>query len=653
MDQSYKLKNKFYVTTPIYYVTAKPHLGSLYSTILADVASRYNKLKGKHTFMLTGTDEHGQKIAQAAHQANKEPKEFVNSFIDAYKNTWHEYNIEYNNFIRTTDKAHIEAVQEWLKDLIDKGDIYKSHYQGWYCTPCETFVTEIGENSPMCPDCKRKTEIVSEESYFFRLSKYQEKLLKFYAENPDFITPKERLNEVISFVQSGLKDLSISRTTVSWGIPFPNDKKHVTYVWADALNNYLTGVGYKKNKEEFNFWWPADLQVLGKDIVRFHAVYWPAFLMASDLKLPKKLLVHGWIKVNQEKMSKSRGNVIDPNELLDKYGADQIRFYLVKHMATTQDSEFSIESLEKYLNAELANELGNLLNRLVTLAHSYKIYDIKSPAYAKATSNLTWQSKEIELRDKFWSILALFNQEMEDGYYYRAYNALWKFIAELNSYFHNQEPWKVAKTDIERFKEIISATAHGLYSIAILVWPVMPNKMEELLHSLGINLEVKTDKNIIEELSSNPWNKDFMLNKIPALFKKIEIEKIENKNNKSNFMENKEKENKNYITIDDVIKVELKVGTIIEVEDLEKSDKLYKLKVDLGEENPRQILAGIKKYYTAEELLNKQGIFVANLKPRKLMGIESQGMMLLAEDANGGLKMATVESKVPNGTRLK
>lgn len=653
MDQKINGKyNKFYVTTPIYYVTARPHLGSLYSTLLADVAARYHKLMGSHTFLLTGTDEHGQKVAQAAQKANKKPQEFVDSFIGDYKDVWHKYNIEFNNFIRTTDQYHITAVQEWIKELIDKGDIYKDYYHGWYCVPCETFVTEKESDKdsnisiPVCPDCKRETEAIAEESYFFKLSKYQDKLLKFYSDNPNFITPKERLNEVVKFVEGGLKDLSISRTTIKWGIPFPGDEKHITYVWADALNNYLTGIGYKKDQKEFDFLWPADLQILGKDIVRFHAIYWPAFLMASNLELPKKLLVHGWIKVNQQKMSKSLGNAIDPEILLQNYGADQVRFYLTKHMATTQDSEFSTESLEKFINAELANDLGNLLNRLVTLSGNYKIFNITAPR--------VWQSNEINLRKNFLEVLDKFKHEMEEGYFYRAYNVLWKFISDLNAYFHSEEPWKVAKKDIERFKEIISATAHGLYCIAILTWPVMPIKMDELLKSLGINLEVAIDKNYIEELKFNLWDKEFMLNKIPALFEKFDAEKKQDATKE----QDKPKEEpsaieNNYITIDDVIKVELRVGSILEVEDLEKSDKLYKLKIDLGELGIRQILAGIKKYYKPEDLINKQAVFVANLKPRKLMGVESQGMMLLAEDGKGGLKMATVQGTVPNGIRLK
>ena len=363
-------QHKFYVTTPIYYPTSRPHLGHLYSTLLADVAARWHKLRGYKTFFMTGTDEHGQKIAEAAAKAHKTPKEFVDSFIDAYKELWNSYDIVYDYFARTTDEHHIKAVQQWIRQLQASGDIYKSYYTGFYCTPCETYVTEKDEQppleegmAPVCGMCSRETVYIKEESYFFRLSAYQDRLLAFYEENLDFIVPAERLNEVISFVKGGLKDLSISRTTVSWGIPFPDDPKHVSYVWADALNIYITAVGFgnEARREEFNFWWPADLQIMGKDIVRFHAVYWPAFLMATGLAEPKQLLVHGWFKVNQQKMSKSFGNVVDPQTLLSAYGADAVRYYLIRHMAITQDSEFSIIDLEQRISSDLANDLGNLL----------------------------------------------------------------------------------------------------------------------------------------------------------------------------------------------------------------------------------------------------------------------------------------------------
>lgn len=642
-------KNKFYVTTPIYYVTARPHLGTLYSTLIADCVARWQKLQGKKVFFLTGTDEHGQKVAQAAQAAGKSPQEFVDSFIPAYKNMWYLYEIAYTEFIRTTDPHHVKAVQQWITKLQQKGDIYKSFYQGWYCTSCETFVvekeSEDGKTAPKCPSCGRETHIVSEETYFFKLSAYQDKLLTFFENNPEFIVPKERAHEVINFVKSGLKDLSISRTTISWGIPFPGDSKHVTYVWADALNNYITAIGYgsPEKQEEFKFWWPADVHILGKDIIRFHAVYWPAFLMASDLPLPKQLLVHGWIKVDQQKMSKSLGNVVDPQALYDAYGPEPVRYYLLKHMAINQDGEFSTSDLEQKIASDLANDLGNLLNRMVTLAHKYDAYDISVPA--------TWSEKSMELRDACWNMVEDFENYMEEYQFHMALARLWKFINQVNAYFHEHEPWKVAAKDKTLFMEIISATCHGLKVIATLAWPVMPKKMEQLLESLGIVHAISGEKNSIALLESDNWKTHFMLKKIPNLFEKPEIKKEEQPVATAvQSLEAKPEEME--IAIDDFVKVKLIVGTVEHAEEVPGSDKLLKLKVNLGEYGVRQILSGVKKSYKPEDLINKQGVFVVNLKPRKMMGLESHGMMLFAV-VDGSQKFITVADNVKNGTRVQ
>lgn len=648
--------NKFYITTPIYYVTARPHLGSLYSTLFADVLARWNTLNGKKTFFLTGTDEHGQKIAQAAQKAGMEPKAFVDQFIPAYQETWKKFEIDYTYFVRTTDPDHIRGAQAFVQKLIDTGDIYKAVYEGWYCTPDETFITNVsvrpealeGQAAPLCPQCGRDTVFVSESTYFFKLSKYQDRLLKFYQDNPDFIVPRERAHEVISFVESGLKDLSISRTTVPWGIPFPHDPEHTIYVWTEALCNYITAIGYgnPNKQDEFNEWWPADVQVLGKDIVRFHAVFWPAFLMAADLPLPRQLLVHGWIKVDEQKMSKSLGNVVDPIALYDAYGPEPLRYYLLRQLPINQDGNFSIHELEQRITSDLANDLGNLLNRLVVLAAKNDSMILHAPK--------KWEgAQELDLRDESLNMVQEFEDYMKDFQFHHALARLWKFIHQVNVYFHTQEPWKVAAKDPKRFGEILSATAHGLRVIAILLWPVMPKKMEQMLQSLGVSFV--PGQQSLEDVELGHWGQTFMFTKIENLFEKIEMK--ENKDTTvaqlSPDIAAEEKTLDNFIDITDLIKVDLRVGTIVACEIVEKSDKLLKMSVDLGELGVRQILAGIRKHYQPEELIGRQGLFVCNLKPRKMAGLESQGMMLIAQDANGKSQLMAPAAAVPNGTKLQ
>ena len=480
---------KFYVTTPIYYANARPHLGTLYSTVLADVAARIAMIMGNEVFFLTGTDEHGQKIAEAAAKEGVTPQELVDQNVRVFKDLWALYAIGYSHFIRTTDEQHVRGVQEWIKRLIKKGDIYKGEYQGMYCVPCETFVLDrerAADEPVVCPSCGRPTTEVSEECYFFKLSAYQQQLLDFYKEHPTFVAPAERLHEVTSFVEGGLNDLSISRTTVTWGIPFPGDEEHKVYVWADALNNYITALGYgdPQREKDLSTWWPADLQVMGKDIVRFHAVYWLALLMAADLKLPKRQVVHGWIQINKQKMSKSRGNVVDPVELANLYGAEQVRYYLMRQLPINSDGEFSTGDLEQRITSDLANDLGNLLHRMVSLADQFGRHAVEPPKI--------WQQPALDLRDEGWNTIEDYKRYMDDYEFHLALARLWQFINKVNAYFHEQEPWKVAKKDPHAFQEILSATCHSLRIIALLLWPVMPKKMMELLESLGHAIDIKT-----------------------------------------------------------------------------------------------------------------------------------------------------------------
>lgn len=639
----------FYVTTPIYYVNAKPHLGSLYSTLLADVAARWHALQGKETFMLTGTDEHGQKVAEAAEKNGKTPQVFVDSLVGSFKGLWDTYHINYNHFIRTTDEYHVKAVQGWIEKLQVQGDIYKDVYEGWYCTSSEAFLTEKdlefrqkGE-APLSLLSGKPAQWVSEECFFFRLSAYQDKLLEFYKNNPYFITPRERLNEVVSFVEGGLKDLSISRKTIDWGIPFPGAEDHVTYVWADALNNYITSIGYGdvSRNNEFEKWWPADVHILGKDISRFHAIYWPAFLMASGLNLPKKLLVHGWIKVDGEKMSKSRGNVVDPYMLAEQYGVESVRYYLTRYMAITQDSTFSSTDLEQKINADLANDCGNLLNRMLTLALKNNLQHV--PAVQE------WSVPSQQLHESLQETLKQAQHEMKNFYFNRAYGHVWRFINAVNAYFHAQEPWKLAKNDPEKFAEVISATCHSLYAIGVLVWPIMPEKMSELLGALGKHVEA--DTNMFASLTQ-PWTQAFVLKKIDPLFVKHEPHEKEVTMEEKKVEENPTPDNT--ISIDDVVKVELRVGQITVVEDMPKAERIYKFTVDFGlEYGQRIICAGLKQHFAFDELQGKKCVFVFNLKPRKLLGVESQGMLMTAADTHGKPVPVTVGVDTPLGTRLK
>jgi len=661
-------QNKFYITTPIYYVNSKPHVGTLYSTLLADVAARWNKLMGKQVMFVTGSDEHGQKIQEKAEQMGMTPQAFCDSMIPDFKRMWEKYEIEYDQFVRTTSENHKQAVIAWIKKMQELDQIYKSVYTGLYCVPCETFVTPSSEimqdetGKSLCPTCKRALREVSEESYFFRLSAYQDKLLKFYEEHPDFITPKERMNEVISFVKSGLKDLSISRKTVSWGIPFPGDPEHTVYVWGDALNNYVSIVGgWQDNPQaQANFaqWWPADVHVMAKDIVRFHAVFWPAFLMASELALPKKLLVHGYILMGEHKMSKSLGNTIDPDQLAQWYGVEPVRYYLLRQMPINQDGQFDLKSLEDHISADLANNLGNLLNRMTSLAINNNLTDITAPVSLEpVTSALKIKSEEA---------YKIYWEEMNKYNFHIALAELWKFISEVNAYFHAQQPWVLAKTNKELFAEVIHATCQSLYMIGVLLYPIMPKKMTELLASLGIqdNLtNVTQDYDLL--FRNNKWDHKFMLKKTDEpLFVRPESQiktpeqdnslttqahqdatkKPENLVNQANNTPN--------ITIDDFVKSHIVTGTIMSCEPVSGSDKLYKLQVDMGVMGQRQILSGVAKYFKPEDLINKQAIFVANLAPRKMMGMESQGMMLTASNGAGGMSILSPTSQVPNGTRL-
>ena len=627
------MNNKAYVTTPIYYVNDVPHIGHAYTTIIADTMARYYRLKGYETYFLTGTDEHGQKIEQAASLRGRSPQEYADEISGKFRALWDEFDISYDKFIRTTDVDHKIGVQKAFKTMLDKGDIYKGEYEGHYCVSCETFFTQTqlidDEN---CPDCGKPTNLVKEESYFFRLSNYQEKLLKWYQDDARCVLPMGKKNEVISFVKQGLRDLSITRTSFDWGVKLPselNDEKHVMYVWLDALLNYITALGYGKDEANMKFW-PATVQLVGKDILRFHAIYWPAFLMSLGLPLPKHVAAHGWWTRNGEKMSKSKGNVVNPKEVADAYGLENFRYFMLREVPFGQDGDFSQKALIDRINSDLGNEFGNLLNRIIGMSGKYSEFKITSKdvkaLHVKELSEVEALLDEVEVKLNDLQT----NRYLED---------LWKALAIANGAITTHEPWaKIKNGDIDGALGVVGLVANILARVTILVSPVMPKTAATIAQALGFEINTQSYEKIIlnKELLA-----DFIIEKVPPLFPRIEEEVMQTpeptpiepkKEEKKTPTQTKEE---SIITIDQFFQTSLKIGTILEAEEVPNSDRLLKLKVDLGEDTPRQVVAGIKEYYAPADLINTQVCVVANLKPAKIMGLLSQGMLLAAKDENG------------------
>ncbi|WP_281951054.1 methionine--tRNA ligase [Nitrosophilus kaiyonis] len=638
------MQKKMYITTPIYYVNDVPHIGHAYTTIIADSAARFFRLRGYDTFFLTGTDEHGQKIEQSAKAKGKTPKEYADEISAKFKELWDYFDISYDKFIRTTDKEHIIGVQKAFEIMYERGDIYKGTYEGHYCISCEAFFPESqlieGE---FCPDCGKVTTIVKEESYFFRLSKYQEDLLKWY-EEADPILPKSKKNEVIRFVEAGLNDLSITRTSFDWGIKLPksiNDPKHVMYVWLDALLNYITALGYGTD-EKLMHYWPADYHLVGKDILRFHAIYWPAFLMSLGLPLPKHIAAHGWWTRNGEKMSKSKGNVVDPKKVADAYGLENFRYFLLREVPFGQDGDFSQRALIDRINSDLSNDLGNLLNRIIGMSGKYFDYEIKSSDLEK------YHKKEIE---EIKNITQSLEKYIYDMKFNRYLEELWKTLSIANRSIDFYAPWskmKEGKTD--EAMATISLVANILAKCAILLYPIMPKTSSKIADALDFEINQESFEKYIENFE---YLNNFTIKKIPPLFPKIEEPLMqETKKEPKKEAKKETKEEKGLISIDDFLKVEIKVGTILEAVEVPKSKKLLKIMVDLGEEKPRQIVAGIKEYYNPQDLIDMQVCVVANLKPAKLMGILSEGMILAAKDEDGLTLISPQKRKKP-GTLVK
>lgn len=649
-------KKSYYITTPIYYPSAKLHIGHTYCTTIADTLARYKRLSGFDVMFLTGSDEHGQKIQRAAEEKGITPLAYTTEIVEGFQNLWKKLNISNDDFIRTTEERHEKVAQKLFQIAYDKGDIYKAEYEGWYCTPCESFWTEqkLGEGHT-CPDCGRPVERLREESYFFKMNNYTGRWMKFIEENPDFIQPESRRNEMIQFVKQGLEDLCVSRTSFDWGIKVPMDEKHVIYVWFDALINYLTAAGYLDDPEKFAKFWPADVHLVGKEIVRFHSIIWPMILMSVGLPLPKKVFGHGWLIVDGTKMSKSLGNVIDPIPLIDTYGADALRYFLLKEVQLGNDGNFTLPNFIQRINSDLANDLGNLLHRTLSMVEKYHGGVIKGAPVEAAI--------DVELREAALKTVEAYTKAMDDMQINQALRELWAFIGLSNKYIDETMPWVLAKNeaDAPRLESVMYNLGEALRIITILVTPFIPASAENMWHQLGLeNFEAnqidaaKVWGKLPIGTAVRKGNPVFPRFEMPSDLEEVVPAKEDKKVETTPLKEAAEgvveiPPIKEAIEYDDFAKLDIRIAKVLECEKVKKSKKLLKFKLDLGIEE-RTVVSGIAEYYEPEQLLGKQVIYLANLSPKKIMGIESSGMILSASDGAGHLVAPQVMDIVKGST---